>query len=169
MAGLPWIERTWSFDYPAGQFPCVVERLRGTPARLEEAVARQPGTLLRRRFGDGWPILRHVAHLVVLEELPAVRLDDFLSGAKVLTAADMTNRATEEVDLESTTIDDLLAQFRSSRSALVELLDGLNPDDWERSARHPRLDVPMRLVDMCLFQADHDDHHLASIRELLPL
>ncbi len=33
-------------------------------------------------------------------------------------------------------------------------------------AAHPRLNVPMRLVDLMLFVAEHDEHHLASITEL---
>jgi hypothetical protein len=32
---------------------------------------------------------------------------------------------------------------------------------------HPRLKQPMRLVDHLFFVAEHDDHHLALIRELL--
>lgn len=37
-------------------------------------------------------------------------------------------------------------------------------DDYEA-----RLDVPMRLVDMCHFQAEHDDHHIARIEHLREL
>jgi hypothetical protein len=32
------VKRKFPFDIPAGLFPVVVERLRGTPARLEERV-----------------------------------------------------------------------------------------------------------------------------------
>ena len=31
-----WVEREFDFGLPVGVFPCVVERLRGTPPRLEE-------------------------------------------------------------------------------------------------------------------------------------
>jgi hypothetical protein len=33
-------------------------------------------------------------------------------------------------------------------------------------ARHPRLGTPMRLIDLAYFVAEHDDHHLARLREL---
>ena len=31
---------------------------------------------------------------------------------------------------------------------------------------HPRLERPMRLIDMMFFHAEHDDYHLARISEL---
>lgn len=37
------------------------------------------------------------------------------------------------------------------------------------TAIHPRLHVTMRLVDMLLFQAEHDDYHLTRISELIRL
>ena len=59
------------------------------------------------------------------------------------------------------------AGFRRDRMALVGRLDALEPDDFARSALHPRLNQPMRLCDMMFFQAEHDDHHLATITELI--
>ena len=38
---------------------------------------------------------------------------------------------------------------------------------FDRSMLHPRLQQPMRLVDHLCFVAEHDDHHLARIWELL--
>ena len=38
-----------------------------------------------------------------------------------------------------------------------------------RTALHLRLNIPMRLVDMILFQAEHDDYHLARSGELARL
>jgi hypothetical protein len=32
----PWIERSFNFDFSAGLYPFLLERLRGTPARIEE-------------------------------------------------------------------------------------------------------------------------------------
>ncbi len=34
----PWLEPSFNFDFPAGLYPCLLERLRGTPARVEEMV-----------------------------------------------------------------------------------------------------------------------------------
>jgi hypothetical protein len=65
-------------------------------------------------------------------------------------------------------IKTILAEFRVARERQVKLLIGLRPDDFARSAWHPRLKMPMRLVDHLLFIAEHDDHHLARIWELRP-
>jgi hypothetical protein len=32
---------------------------------------------------------------------------------------------------------------------------------------HPRLNQPMRVVDLLFFVAEHDDYHLARISELI--
>lgn len=39
MTKWPWIQRTFSFDFPVTKFPDILERVRGTPARIEERVA----------------------------------------------------------------------------------------------------------------------------------
>ena len=38
MAKWRWIERKFNFGYPATKWPDLLERVRGTPARLEEIV-----------------------------------------------------------------------------------------------------------------------------------
>jgi len=39
-----------------------------------------------------------------------------------------------------------------------------DPDELvERSAFHPRLKKPMRIIDLAFFVAEHDDYHLAKI------
>jgi hypothetical protein len=39
---LPWFQRAFDFNLPVEMFPNVVERLRGTPARVEDKVRRSP-------------------------------------------------------------------------------------------------------------------------------
>lgn len=167
-AKLPWIERRWTFSGPVERYPDILERLRGTPARMEEAVrGLSPDVLTRRQTPASWSIQENVGHMLDLESLPEGRLDDFLAGADVLRAADMSNRATHDANHRDQPIDRLLAGFRAARSRFMHRLDALNDADFARTARHPRLDTPMRLVDMCEFQADHDDYHLARIRALI--
>ena len=57
-------------------------------------------------------------------------------------------------------------QFWIERSFAFDLSASFLPnDDFE--AWHPRLDRPMRVIDLAIFAAEHDDHHLARITELL--
>ena len=102
-----------------------------------------------------------------VERLPMGRLDDYLAGESTLRAADMSNRRTHEAGHHDKPIATLLAAFRAERARFIERLDSLDGADFARVATHPRLNVPMRLVDMCRFQADHDDYHLARISELV--
>ena len=64
-----------------------------------------------------------------------------------------------------------LFQTRSTRPGSAKVatraLRDLAAADLERAARHPRLGTPMRVVDLAYFVAEHDDHHLARLRELL--
>ena len=166
MPSLYWTDRTWKFDFPTEVYPSILERLRGTPARLEEAVAGLEVAALTRRDESAWSIQMHAGHLFDLEVLPRTRLDEFLEGAETLAAADMSNRTTDDAQHNARPIAEILAAFRKARTSLLARLDALPPEDFARTALHPRLQTPMRLVDMCTFQADHDDHHLATISEM---
>ncbi len=158
-----WLERGFDFGFPADYFPYVVERVRGTPARLEELAASFNPAILTVRPGDEWSIQEHIGHLYDLDELHIGRLDDFAEGKQVLRAADMTNRKTYEADHNATPAHDLLRQFRAARKEFVERIEHLDKADVTQTALHPRLNTPMRLIDLVYFVAEHDDHHLASI------
>lgn len=163
----PWIERTFAFDLPASLLPNVIERLRGTPARLEERLRGTTPADLIARAGASWSIQENVGHLVEVESLWQGRLDDFDAGLDRLRPADMENRRTSESDFGSREISSILAEFRDRRTRLVERLERLDEHGAARSAWHPRLACPMRVIDMAVFAAEHDDHHLARITELL--
>jgi len=50
---------------------------------------------------------------------------------------------------------------------LVNRLEKIEPPLISRTMLHPRLQKPMRVVDHLFFVAEHDDHHLAKIWELI--
>jgi hypothetical protein len=161
---LPWFDRRFAFDLPEDLFPVVVERLRGTPARIEDKVRGLSPAVLTRREGDAWSIQEHLGHLLDLDGLHDGRLDDFLAGATILRAADLTNRKTHEAGYNQRPLADLLQAFRRER--FVARLDAWDEGLISRTALHPRLNQPMRVIDMALFTAEHDDHHLARMTEL---
>lgn len=161
-----WVDRTFDFTLPEALFPVVVERLRGTPARIEDKVRHLTIEVLIRRDGGNWSIQEHIGHLLDLDELHAGRLDDFLAGAEVLRAADMSNRKTWEGRHNERPLPDLLHDFRRERLAFVARLDTWDTELLSLTALHPRLRQPMRVVDMALFTAEHDDHHLTRMTEL---
>lgn len=163
---LRWTDRHFTFDLPENFFPVVVERLRGTPARIEDKVRGLSPALLTRRDGPAWSIQEHIGHLLDLDELHTGRLDDFLAGAEVLRAADITNRKTSEAGYNDRPLADLLASFRHQRERFVARLDAWDEGLIGLTALHPRLHQSMRVIDMAFFTAEHDDHHLARMTEL---
>jgi uncharacterized damage-inducible protein DinB len=161
-----WFERKFSLDFPVAIYPNLRVRLRGAPARLEELTRGLTAHQLTRKPEGKWSLQEHAGHLLDLEALWLARVDDFLNGAEVLTAADLTNRKTHEAQYNDRQLDEILVAFRRARETLVGRLEGLAAADFARVSKHPRLNQPMRLVDHLYFAAEHDDHHLARIWEL---
>ena len=166
---LKWTDRTFQFTFPVEVYPEMIERLRGTPARLEDRVKSIAPEILTRRDGERWSIQENAGHLLDLESLVSGRLDEYLAGATVLHAADMSNRKTYEAEHNQLAMLTILTDLRNQRMELVSRLDNLPFERFAAVAHHPRLNTPMRLVDMLFFQAEHDDFHMARISELIRL
>jgi uncharacterized damage-inducible protein DinB len=164
-----WFERSFDFNLDVRLFPAIVERLRGTPVRLEERVADVSKAVLIERVDDRWSIQEQVGHLLDLEPLWLGRVDDLLAGRAWLRSADLSNRATHEANHNTASIKTLLREFRTVRHALVSRIEMLNTEEVLYTALHPRLEQPMRLIDLAMFVAEHDDHHLATITSLLSM
>lgn len=166
MEQVKWFEREFTSSVDPRLLPSLLERLVGTPARLEEKLAAIPPQWLTLRVDGTWTIQENVGHLADLEPLWLGRLEDIVHGAAELRPTDLTNRATSEAGHNDTPLPALLHHFRQQRVSTVRRLQDLNGEVLRRSARHPRLHTPMRLPDLFLFVAEHDDHHLARISEL---
>jgi len=166
MSRIKWTDRRFSFDFPAGIYPEMIERIRGTPARLEDLFESLPSETLTAQADGRWSMQENAGHLLDLESLVSQRIDEYLAGNSALHAADMSNRRTYEANHNDVTADSILIAFRTARHDIVNRLESFDAEIFERSALHPRLNVPMRLVDMLFFQAEHDDYHLARISEI---
>lgn len=164
-----WVEREFSFDLPLGLYACVVERVRGLPARLEDLLRDLPREISTRRDGGRWSMQEQAGHLLDLEDLGLGRLDDFEAGRDTLRAADMTNRKTHEADHNAAPVEEILGRLRHEREEFVRRLDSYDEAFVARAAIHPRLQTRMRVMDLAYFIAEHDDHHLASVSELVRL
>jgi uncharacterized damage-inducible protein DinB len=162
-----WFSRKFSFDLEPWAFPNIVERLRGTPARIEERLRGVDKQTLTRRVGDAWSIQENAGHLLDLEGLWSLRLDDFERGAERLSAADLQNRKTHDANHNAAPLADILAKFRAAREANIRRLEAYDDAAIVRTSLHPRLEQPMRVMDLMFFVAEHDDHHLATISQLL--
>ena len=162
-----WFERKFEFNFPVEMHPNLCARLRGTPPRLEEVVRGASREALTRKPDGKWSAQEHAGHLLDLESLWLARVDDYLAGGSELTAADLRNRKTDEANHNARPIDEILKEFRAARSCSLGRVETMDEEVFGRAMLHPRLKQPMRLVDHLFFAAEHDDHHLAWIWELL--
>ncbi len=162
-----WFERKFEFSFPVELHPNVCARLRGTPARLEEALRGRSHEVLIRKAKGKWSAQEHAGHLLDLEALWLARVEDYVAGSEQLTVADLRNRKTDEADHNAHPLEQILTEFRSARERLLKSVEELDASLFGRAIPHPRLKTPMRLVDHLYFVAEHDDHHLARIWELV--
>jgi uncharacterized damage-inducible protein DinB len=164
---VPWIERKFSFDFPADIFPELIERLRGTPARCAELVAGLAPEIVTTKEGQTWSMQENIGHLADVDDgLFTIRLGDYERGEAKLTPADMSNPRTHAANHNARSIDEVLDGFRAVRMGIVDRLESMPPERFAQAAQHPRLDQPMRLADMLYFFSEHDDYHLARMSEL---
>jgi len=162
-----WFERKFEFSFPVELYPNLLARLRGTPARLEEALRGRSHEALIRKAQEKWSAQEHAGHLLDLEPLWPARVNDYVAASGQLTVADLRNRKTDEANHNARPLEHLLAGFRAARARLLDRVDELDPSLFARAIPHPRLETPMRLADHLYFAAEHDDHHLARIWELV--
>lgn len=163
-----WFERRFEFTFPVELFPNLCARLRGTPARLEDLFRDRPSHIVIARPGETqWSAQEHAGHLLDLEPLWLSRVEDYLARNEQLTPADLQNRKTHEANHNSRSLADILSEFRAARQEMLSKIERSGPTLSANAIPHPRLKTPMRLVDHLYFVAEHDDHHLARIWELI--
>jgi uncharacterized damage-inducible protein DinB len=158
-----WFKRKFGQQEENGTLPGIIERLSGTPVRLEEKIGNIDPQRLESKLEGKWSIKEEIGHLLDLESLWNGRINDFKSGKKELRSADLSNQKTHEANHNSRSVGDLMADFRNERKKLVENLEKMNEQDLKKTSLHPRLKTPMKVIDLAYFVAEHDDHHLAQI------
>ena len=161
-----WFDRTFELGLPISAAPSLVERLRRTPDRLDAAVRRLRVSVTTARRDGKWSINENVGHLLDLEPLWLARLDDFDAGRSVLSPTDLQNRKTHEANHNARPLAELLDDFRALRGATLARLQSMDSVALGRTAKHPRLNQQMSVVDLVFFVAEHDDHHLQTITEI---
>jgi uncharacterized damage-inducible protein DinB len=162
-----WFERKFEFSFPVELLPNLWARLRGTPARLEETLRGRDRKILISKVAEKWSAQEHAGHLLDLEPLWLARVADYVDATEQLTAADLTNRKTEDANHNGSPLENILAGFRAARGKLLNRVAETDSSLFAHAIPHPRLKTPMRLVDHLYFVAEHDDHHLARIWELI--
>ncbi len=163
---LNWFERRFVFDLELEDFPGLCDRLQLILETLPNTVRGLSDLDLNHKPFGKWSIKEHIGHLWILEPLWQKRFLDIKDGSQTMTVADLNNRATDEGRFNQYDLESLLDLFREERKKTIELLRKFRGTDFQHSINHPRLNQPMRIVDLMSFVADHDEHHLKTIQKI---
>lgn len=159
---LLWFERKLTFGHAPELLPYFLERLNGSPLRAAAKVKGISEELLSTRLNGKWCVKQEIGHLAEVGEVATRRLDEIVNGATTLSPA-----VFEPADYGNWPVERVLELFRTNREKNLRKYESLSASDLTKSALHPRLKVPVTPVDLAWFDAEHDDHHLVKINELL--
>lgn len=165
----PWFERKFNFDFSENIFPSLLERLEATSVMIVHKIEGHAPTKLKTAPEGKWTVLENIGHLTDLEPLWQQRIKDILAGASVMAATDLNNTATFDAGHNNKSVDEIVHDFSTTRKITLAQFRAIREEDIFRSSMHPRLGKPMRMIDLCLFIAEHDVHHLATISKILSL
>lgn len=163
MKKLEWFDRSFAFGISPGMLPFLLERLQGTVVRLHHKVAAEADEVLSYQPGGKWSIKQHIGHLAEVDEIALRRIDEIIGGMSPMTPAVFEPKA----DYNSQPVAGVLESFAARRRANLDRYARLSDEECLRQSLHPRLKVLMTPVDLAYFDAEHDDHHLVKINELL--
>lgn len=163
MKTIQWFEREFKFGLPPGMLPFFLERLSYTSIRMEHKVEGISDKRLSEKLDGKWSVKQNIGHLAEVDEIAMKRIDEMLSGKPMMSPAVFEPKK----DYNSMSIADVIELFKESRAANLEVYHRLAEADLAKTSLHPRLKVMMNPVDLAMFDAEHDDHHLVKINEIL--
>ncbi|MDH4069918.1 MAG: DinB family protein [Ignavibacteria bacterium] len=163
----PWAKRQFRFGHPAWMLMDFVERLQGTIDRIGPLVHRIDEAAAHRIHEGTWSIAQNIGHLGDVEDLWQERLEDLRRRRDVYTPADPVRFQKTAERHSGRPLGEIIAEFNQKRKALIGAMSGASEELQSADAFHERLQCRMRLVDCAQFYAEHDDHHLLRIRQLV--
>jgi hypothetical protein len=163
MKKMEWFERQFSFNLPVGMLPFYLERLGGTLARIEKKTSGLTEEILSHKLDGKWSVKENIAHLAEVDEIALKRIDEMKQGISPMSPAVIQPGR----DYNAQSIDEVIGFFKTNRGKNLQQYKSLAGEDLKKSSLHPRLKVQMTPVDLAWFDAEHDDHHLERINEIL--
>jgi uncharacterized damage-inducible protein DinB len=168
MSASKWFERKFDFSFDVKEYAAIYQRLQQAPERLEHLLQNKAEEPMLAHEPEGkWSVKEHTGHLSVLEPLWRTRIHDILEKKPILTPTDLNNSATSDAGFNKLSITELLQRFADERKQTLSLLDSIDINNHGNTSLHPRMQQPMRIIDIAYFTAEHDDHHIEVIREII--
>jgi uncharacterized damage-inducible protein DinB len=163
MEKLQWTQRQFNFDLPTGMLPFYLERLEGTITRLENKIKNLPEEILSKRLDDKWSVKQNIAHLAEVDEISLTRINEILSGVSPISSAVFEPRK----DYNSQAKETVLQYFIDNRRKAINRFTSLTDSELQKKSMHPRLKIPITPLGLAWFHAEHDDHHIVRINEII--
>lgn len=142
--------------------------LQATPAVLHSIMFSSSSENLGVRPRDGeWSLREVLCHMRdVDQEVNIKRVESILSEENVFIHGQATDQWTVERHYQDQDGQTAFRDFVAVRVRLIEILSGLNSEDWDRRARHTFLG-PTTLREMVEIMVDHDRLHLSQASALV--
>jgi uncharacterized damage-inducible protein DinB len=158
----------------------LLERMAGTRAEVEAAIAGKDAAVLTRPGADGWSVKDHLAHLTAWQR----SLIALLEGTSRSEALGIDEVAQEEESgfvevnallherVKDQPLDRVLAEFRQSRQDLLAVLHRFSDDDLYKPYSHYQPNDPPYNPDPVIGWIvgntfGHEEEHLGWFAELL--
>ena len=115
-----------------------------------------------------WTIADLVRHLISAEKGMTGLIIQFQQGNDpVPPDFDRERYNVRSVEkLQHLTPPELLETMTANRNQLMQVIDTLAPEDWQKKGRHGSLRI-MSIEEVCQVIADHETAHLADIQKAL--
>lgn len=120
--------------------------------------------------GSEWrvvDILRHVADSERGMTALIVQVKDGGEGVPADFDLARWNKRTVE-KLQEKGPEQLLGEMTQNRAKLLEVIESLGPDDWDKKGRHASLQI-LSIEQICNLIADHERDHMAAVRAAVGL
>lgn len=167
MHTIKWFDRKFDFRQLTLSYPDILERLIQSPSLFKNVTKGVENSLLNEKWMGKWSVKEHIGHLWILEPLWQKRFKEIQQQAPAMSPVDLQNKATDEAHFHLIDIHNILQDFDTERNSTIDLLQSFSDEDFQNRLYHPRLQQPMRILDLMYFVAEHDIHHYNAIKQIL--
>lgn len=167
MKTIKWFDRKFDFNFGMEQFSDLLERLEKSASKFIEITSEISNEDLNFKPDGTWSIKEHIGHLYILEPLWQKRFLEIKENKKEMSPADLNNSATDNALFNQYNIEKIIDNFWQERNNTIQIINSFSELDFLNSSYHPRLQQPMRMIDLMYFVAEHDTHHLKNIQNII--
>lgn len=158
-----WFDRTFEFNLKADQLFELIVRLEKTHSQIKNIIRQATEHELNFQPEAKWSIKEHIGHLWLLEPLWQTRCMEINDGKENMSSADLNNTATNHALFNQYPVEQIINQFEKERQKTITILKSINKNHYNHSLIHPRLNQPIRIVDLAYFISEHDKHHVNAV------